>query len=337
MKISNVIGIGILLLFLSTLNLSYSSGVETFTPDVSITVTATATTTNEAIWMLPGPRSLDPTVFGTPSDPLKTNWLPTSMRNTTLDGSEYTTASAMTPFSNNTKSITGAFNLEVKDITKFDDPTSLDEASVSANFTDPTGKTEYYVSLAKLIPVGPDHPFFGGVGLNTFMHGATEIGTPLMPAGISYVTLWGFGDLYINGTMIDSMRLIHVMVSERLRTPDFKLGFEVQDPNSLEIHLILPNTKVNSSGPYDNPVPTQFILPNGVEQPFFHVNFYNIEVTRSEPTVTETEITTNFETIFTTSVITDTSSAPGFTIIFSIFTLLAIVPLLSFTKRKKRT
>ena len=333
-KAYNTIVVGMILIVLSTMTLSYGTGVGEFTPEVTITVNATATTTNESIWMLPGARSLDPNLFGTPAEPLKTNWLPTSLRNTTQDGTAYTTTSEMTAFSNNTKQITGEFSLEVKDVTKYDDPGSLDEASVSANFTDPMGKTDYYVSLEKLIPVGPDHPFFGGVGINTYMHGITEIGTPLMPGGTSFVTLWGFGDLYVNGTLADSKRLIHVMVSERMRTPDFKLGFEVQDRDSLEVHLILPPTKVGSSGPFDDPVPTQFMLPNGMSQPFLHVNFYNIEASSSQAVETEITTATEFTTVFDESTITETTTAPGFTAIVSVIALVAVIPLYSYLKKR---
>ncbi|MFV2014937.1 MAG: hypothetical protein ACC656_05895, partial [Candidatus Heimdallarchaeota archaeon] len=159
-----------------------------FIPEVTVSVTATATKDNESIWMLPGPRSLDPAIFGTPAAPLKTNWLPEAMRNTTLDGTAYTTTAGMTPFSNKTKPITGNLSLSVKDVTEMDSMTSLDEASFNANFTDPMGKNQYQVVLKQLLPVGPDHNFFGGVGINTYMHGETEIGTPLMPASVSFVT-----------------------------------------------------------------------------------------------------------------------------------------------------
>ena len=191
----------------------------------------------------------------------------------------------MTPFSNNTKSIPGSFDLTVKDVTPLDDPNSLDEATLESNFTDPMGITKYHIKLENLIKVGPDHPFFGGVGLNVLMHGMTEIGTPLMPTSLSYITLWGFGDLYINGTLKDSKRLIHVMVTQRLRDNDLNLGTQPFDKDSLEIHLILPNTKVTPTGPITDPVPTEFVLPNGMTQPFFHVNFYNIQVDRQNPTM----------------------------------------------------
>ncbi len=302
-----------------------ATSVSPLIPPISVNVSATADSVNQSIWMLPGPRSLDPSIFGTPANPLKTNWLPVSMRNKTTDGSAFTTTSDVTPFSNKTKQITGSLILNVTDKTKYDTPVSEDTANVRANFTDPSGKTNYFVQLQKLIPVGPDHPFFGGVGINTYMHGATEIGTPLMPGAISFVTLWGFGDFYVNGSLVDTHRLIHVMVSERVRTNDFKLGFGVQDHKSLEIHFIMPNTKVNSSGPFTSPLPTKFILPNGVEQPFIHVNFYNLIVSRSEPTKTITTTQSTTSSVTTTVQKTITQTTPGFSYLIGFISVIIVV------------
>ena len=301
----------------------------------TISVSATATQPNESIWMLPGPRSLDPNVFGTPDNPLKTNWLPDSMRNRTSDNSTYTTTADMTPFSNKTKSITGSFSMTINDETLLDNPNSKDTATLETNFTDPSGNTDYYVKLEKLIPVGPDHPFFGGVGRNVLMHGFTEIGTPLMPTSVSYITLWGFGDLYINGSLTDSKRMIHVMVSQRVRTDNFELGFGVYDENQLEIHVILPNTKITSTGPIDDPVPTGFKLPNGMTQPFFHVNFYNIQVTIQSTTPTETVTTTVFSTSTGLTTETSTVTSPGFTNIIVLIAIIAAIPIVNLLRKRK--
>jgi len=95
----------------------------------------------------------------------------------------------------------------------------------------------------------------------------------------SYITLWGVGDFYRDGELVDQGRIIHVMVSERTRDDDFKIGFGVAIPDKLEIHLAMPPQKGTPNGPVDSPLPTGVILPNGVEQPFVHVNFYgNIEI-----------------------------------------------------------
>lgn len=125
-----------------------------------------------------------------------------------------------------------------------------------------------------VIPMGPDHPFFGGVGTNVLMHGATGIGTPLVAEEFSYITVWGIGDIYIDDELVDSKRVVHIMVSERTRGDDFKVGFGVAKPDELEIHLAMPPLKGSPTGPVPSPVPTGVTLPNGMPQPFVHVNFY---------------------------------------------------------------
>ncbi len=144
---------------------------------------------------------------------------------------------------------------------------------MEANFKGPSGE-DFKVVLTKLIPVGPDHPFFGGVGTDVLMHGATGIGTPLVSEEFSYITLWGLGDLYKDGKLIDSNRVIHVMVSERTRDADYQVGFGVAQPDKLEIHLAMPPLKGSPNGPVASPLPTGVTLPNGKEQPFIHTNFY---------------------------------------------------------------
>ena len=106
------------------------------------------------------------------------------------------------------------------------------------------------------------------------MHGATGIGTPLVVEEFSYITAWGLGDIYIDGELVDSKRIIHVMVSERTRDDDFQVTFGVAKPDELEIHLAMPPLKGSPTGPVASPVPTGVTLPNGKTQPFIHVNFY---------------------------------------------------------------
>ncbi|MFQ5815070.1 MAG: hypothetical protein ACE5G7_01065 [Candidatus Hydrothermarchaeaceae archaeon] len=274
-----IVGV-VVALFISGLVGYYSVSPKEVVREVTVLGTEVSVqASGEGIWMLPGKRELDTEIFGTPGNPLKTNLLPVGMREVSEDGSSFTTTAGMGPFSDNVKEITGTISLSVKDLTTLDDTNSKDEAQLEATFTDPTGQDTYRVVLKKLIPVGPDHQFFGGVGTDVLIHGSSEVGTPLMPTMWNYVALWGFGDLHKNGELIDSMRIIHVMVTPRHRDDDFKLGFGVAKPSELEIHLILPPNKASPSGPVDSPVPTGFVLPNGMEQPFIHVNYYgNIDI-----------------------------------------------------------
>lgn len=233
----------------------------------------TAEANGMTLWQFPDKRALNPKIFGTPKNPLDTARLPLVARDVNASGTAYTTTKKPLMFSNNIKKTTGSIEISVEDLTALDTPNSKDKATMVANFKGPNGKS-FKVVLKKLIPVGPEHTFFGGVGTNVLMHGNTGIGTPLVTKEFSYITLWGVGDLYENGKLVDKGRIIHMMVSERTRNDNFKVGFGVAKPNQLEIHLLLPPKKGSPAGPVDSPVPTGVILPNGIEQPFIHVNFY---------------------------------------------------------------
>ena len=226
-----------------------------------------------ALWQFPDRRALDPALFGTPAAPLNVELLPLSNRLTTEDGSAYTTIKDPSMFSNNIAMTTGTFNMSVLDVTAKDGMDSQDEVEMDARFVGPNGQN-YRVIMNRVIPVGPDHPFFGGVGTNILMHGGTGIGTPLVSEEFSYFTAWGIGDIYIDDVLVDSNRVVHVMVSERTRDAEFKVGFGVAEPDQLEIHLAMPPLKASPDGPVPSPVPTGVNLPNGAEQPFIHVNFY---------------------------------------------------------------
>ena len=232
-----------------------------------------------AIWQYPDRRALDPALFGTPDAPLNIDLLPLANRETTADGSAYTTIRNPAMFSNNIEMIEGNFAMQVRDLTAQDSRDSRDEIAMEAEFAAPDGRM-IRVVMNRVIPVGPDHPFFGGVGTDVLMHGSTGIGTPLVAREFSYITAWGVGDIYVDGEMADSGRVVHVMVSERTRDADYMSGFDVAMPDELEIHLAMPPVRVSPDGPQPSPVPTGVMLPNGAEQPFIHVNFYgNAEVT----------------------------------------------------------
>lgn len=233
----------------------------------------TASADGTAIWQFPDKRALDPAIFGTPKAPLNTDLLPLKMRATNAARTAYTTTAKPGPFSNNIKMITGNVTISSDDRTPLDGPGSKDRVALRAEFDGPQGQT-YLVVMNKVIPKGPDHNFFGGVGTNMLMHGNTGIGTPLVTTEFSYITAWGVGDLYIDGEKTDTNRIVHVMVSERTRDEAFKVGFGVARPKDLEVHVILPPRKVSPNGPVKSPVPTGVTLPNGMEQPFIHVNFY---------------------------------------------------------------
>ncbi len=239
----------------------------------------TVTADGEGLWIYPGRRKLNPEVFGTPDNPKMLEALPIEGRMVSEDGEEFTTTKEPGPFSNKVAPSEGELSLTIWDMTPVDSMDSEDKADLEATFDGPSGEHTYRVVLEKLIPVGPHHQFFGGAATNVWMHGSTGIGEPFMPATFSYVTLWGFGDFYRDGEMLDDKRLIHVMLTPKMRTEENELGFGISNMNELEIHFIMPPTRVEGGHPEDAPLPTKLMLPNGQEQPFVHFNFYgNIDV-----------------------------------------------------------
>ena len=234
---------------------------------------------SDVLWILPGKRELDPKVFGTPDKPAMLDELPLEERLVSEDGESFTTTAGPTPFSDKVRPVRGEITIQVDDRTPVDDPNSLDKAQLTAVFTGPEGMNEYKVELKQVIPVGPDHPFFGGVGTDIYMHGSTGIGEPLMPPVWSYLTLWGVGDVYRNGDKVGENRLIHSMVTPKVRNENDELLFSQRDDlRELNVHLILPPVKVVDGKPTESPAPTGFTLPNGNVQPFFHVNFYGVNI-----------------------------------------------------------
>jgi len=240
----------------------------------------------EVRWILPGVRKLDPAIFGTPGDPLRTDLIPEAMRAT--DGDLYTTQGP-TPFSDKSAPIEGHARVRVVDTTSVAGSTTLDKINAKFEFTSPDGETEYTVVVKDALPEIPDHENFGGVGINALQHGATGIGTPLMPQLMAFIAFWGKADLYVNGVIQNGadnqMRFVHFMLSERVRSSvedGYTLAFDsdVDPEGTPQAHLILPPVALTGSGPIDSPVSTGFTLPNGVEQPFLHIMYDTVSVDR---------------------------------------------------------
>ncbi len=237
-------------------------------------------------WILPGLRKLDPAVFGTPAAPLGFEpdvGLPIMARKKSADGSAWTTTKMPTPFSDNYKMINGKFKLKVEDNSVYDSPLSKDKVKYVARFTSPGGANHYKLTVDKVIPVGRQHPFMGGVGTNFVQHGMSGIGTKLMPTAFTYVAFWGVGRLEVNGVEVANNRVVHMMTTCAVRDKDYKLVFdEGVDCSKLHTHLMLPNIAVTPNGPVMSPVPTNFFLPTGMEQPFMHIMFADNRVSGVE-------------------------------------------------------
>jgi hypothetical protein len=234
-------------------------------------------------WILPGERRLDPSIFGTPQAPLGFEpeiGVPIEDRNINENGTAFTTTKSQTAYSDNVRAINGSFFMNLIDRTPVDVNQSRDAATAEFNFTDPTGNITYRVVLTNITRVGQAHPVFGGVVIDGIAHGRTAIDTRLEPTSYVYGALWGVGELYVNDTLVSDNRVIHAMATERVRSYDqqgYRLLIDKELPHrGIQAHLVLLDMVVDANGTMQKePVPTNYTLPNGQEQPFIHVAFDN--------------------------------------------------------------
>ena len=214
-------------------------------------------------WVLPGPRRLDPAVFGTAADPkmlaepkikaaqkmADAGKMPPSVpallqelpilvgvpaKARTQDGNGDLWFKQPNPFGNKAEIISGDFNATFTDVVKTDPPgkpgKTPDKASMEANFTDPAGN-EYRVVLDHVVkPPFPGYNTEGGVMLDSTHHGDTGTGSPLMPEVDTIAAFWGVGDVYINGELAQPMRVMHLMTTEIVRNKQYELVFEKDLP-----------------------------------------------------------------------------------------------------------
>jgi len=228
-----------------------------------------------ANFLLPGPRKLDPTVFGTADDPKGTDLppivlgVPEEMRAVAEDGTLMT--AGPTPFSDKVMTVQGSLDATLVDATAIDGAKTQDSIDFTAKFMSPNGEDEYMVVVKAAAPHGWFNPTGGGVVTDFMQHGVTKWGTELMPTLYSYASFWGMGKIFKNGEQIDGPRPVHGMLTEFVRKAPYDLAFDNEvNPNATQFHLMIP--AVDPFG-NPNPVKTGFMLPNGKEQPFFHVMF----------------------------------------------------------------
>ncbi|MGI9304789.1 MAG: hypothetical protein ACR2RB_19105 [Gammaproteobacteria bacterium] len=239
-------------------------------------------------WILPGQRALDPALFGTPAAPLGFEpdvGVPVGGRLTNNDGTAFTTTAGPVPFSNRFADVTGGYRMSVRDRTLDDDLKSKDTINFQAKLTSPDGARSYKVRVKRILPVGVLHPVFGGVGINMLHHGMTGIGTKLQPTAPTIAAFWGIGNISVDGALSPQGkdRLVHGMITCSVRNENYQLVFDSDvDCSRIHFHLFLPPFKIEKTkggfAEVPSPVPTGFILPNGVEQPFIHGMFENIRL-----------------------------------------------------------
>jgi len=174
----------------------------------------------------------------------------------------------------------GTLKIKAKDVTATDAAVTEDKIELYASWMDKDGN-KYEVKANMPISRGLESPTFGGVVTNHILHGFTRIGTPLMPSEFAYFAFWAMGNLYKNGKLIAKKRIIHGMLTEYVRKEGYKLAFDSEvTPTRLQFHLMIPPFKPDmEKGRFEkSPVPTGFKLPNGMELPFWHVMFENLEI-----------------------------------------------------------
>lgn len=268
-------------------------------------------------WVMPGPRQLSADVFGTPKDPKDTCkpkftaaeqavaahkmppavpetlrklpilvCVPLAARSQHADGTWW--FDKPTPFSDKGRIISGSFIAHYWDyVTKNPPgppPKTPDKAQMVAKFTDPQGH-HYVVALKEVLkPPFPGYRTQGGVMIDSYHHGLTGTGTPLMPKVKTYAAFWGMGDVYIDGKRADENVVMHMMTTEVVRDRNYHLALNNELPlprdrwfvkgQSHHTHLIvLPLEVVPGKGPVFQPLKTAFKLPSGKTQPFMHIMF----------------------------------------------------------------
>lgn len=278
-------------------------------------------------WVMPGPRQLSPDVFGTAAAPRATLrpklqaakqavaagkmppavpealrklpilvGVPVKARSQHSDGSYW--LDKPTPFGDQGRIIQGSFTAHYVDQVNNDPsgppPATPDKAKMEATFTDPQGHN-YRVVLKKVLkPPFPGYRTQGGVMIDSYHHGPTGTGSPLMPKVKTYAAFWGMGDVYIDNELANENAVIHMMTTEVVRNRDYQLALNSEMPlapdqrlvkgQATHTHLIvLPLKVVPGRGPVFQPLKTAFKLPNGKTQPFMHIMFEQDDVGAVQP------------------------------------------------------
>ncbi len=219
-------------------------------------------------WQLPGPRQMDPAVFGTLDHPL--GWesapfpllgIPPSMRQ--QRNGRYTIVDHATPFSDWFVAGTGDLRMTVTDRTAIDGATTKDTVDFEATFQSPDKAHDYRVVAKTPLPHGKFFPFFGGVVTDHLLHGSTGIGTKLMPTEYSYVSFWAKGQVFVNGKLTNDNQLIHVMVTEFVRGDRNALQFDggvgANGIGGKVLHLMVPPYRIGPKGPEKSPIRSGYI------------------------------------------------------------------------------
>ncbi|WP_459192877.1 hypothetical protein [Halosimplex sp. J119] len=257
-------------------------------------------------WVLPAKRRIDEFVFGTPDEPINTgqHWvnvaegpvadllrdqtyqvgLPLEQRETTEDDSAYTVTTFDSFASPSRQEVSGELDLTYVDRRPWDRPgagtDTPDTVELTATFSDPADN-EYRLEVDQVFqPPIPSWQTGGGVVTNSWLHGVTGTGSPLLPTAFTYGAFWGLGNVVVNGEVRNRRQVIHFMTTQMIRKSDYSLATDPELPlspdeaylgNLHQTHAVVAPIRVTEDGPVPAPVETAFELPNGNTQPFVHV------------------------------------------------------------------
>lgn len=282
----------------------------------------------ETHWILPGKRKLSPRVFGFPGNPkftyenkmryaIHSNRYSDSivrllkqypyligvpMKKRMIGTRENWILHRGTPFSNDVRDISDQNNfLKVRyvDRTWYDRGRkpfqSDDEAQLHCRFYDPSG-TKYSLDLRRVIqPPFPGYQTEGGVMIDSWHHGDTGTGSPLMPEVYTYGAFWGIADLYIDEQLAQANRLVHVMTTEVVRDRYYRLALDEEMPLSRENRFRRDQNHQTSITVYPvqwtrpplrqlryRPLLTAYRYRNERYQPFISVSFDEAKIRKGQ-------------------------------------------------------
>ena len=172
---------------------------------------------------------------------------------------------------NNVELTEGTVRFVSFDRTVNDSKLSKDSMAFDASFTDHEG-AKWRIVQTRLATVSPDpvnDPWYGGLAIDTLLHGDTHRSEPGEPKTMCAMCSWGWADIWKNGAKVTSSALLHVMLSSDAHDEKngFKyIGYDVTDQPVREVHIVVkPGSDVPAPGGY------------------LHVMFENSVVTRGTP------------------------------------------------------
>lgn len=240
--------------------------------------TSIARASGQAHWLYMDDHGLSEEEFGTPQDPKGLDAVPLENRKVDESGAHYSGLKDGMIFSRDRANVSGSIEVKVKDVTAVDMNESLDEATATANFSGPNGESFKVILHDVRSKENGNMQTFGGVGLNSLIHGHSGSGVTKLFSEFAYVVVFGSGDIYRDDKLIAENVFIYIAASQRARVlrEDAVLGhYNYSDPlGKLILHLVILPQKISANGTFEFfPIPTGVIDQNGQEQVFFHINY----------------------------------------------------------------